>query len=144
MHGHQPGHDGLTRRIGDGEEARLHRDDRVEQGDRVCSSEGLQDEGQRAGPQPHRRDERHLPAIEAVDQGTAVETEDDERHELEETGEADRPRGSGEVIDLEGDGHRGHLLTRRADAVTYPEPPEGRALAQRREVGEDASHRRSG
>ena len=103
----------------------------------VLPGDGLQPEERAGADQPAGGDDQHRAPVEDVGERAAPEPEDDQRHQAEETGEADVRRGAGVGVDLGRDGDDGQLGADDGDDVGQPEPAEV-LVAQGSGVGHQA------
>ena len=78
--------------------------------------------------------DQQQPAVDVVGERAAVQTEDDQRDQLDQADGADREVGVGELVDLEGDGDVGHHPAEVEDRPGDQEQAEVTMLPERPEV----------
>ena len=89
------------------------------------------------GPHDRAGHEGDDPSVVRVDQRTAIQTHDDDRHECEQTHQPDRERRPGQLVDLQPDRHHGELTANAGEGETGVQPAVCRAGPQRGEVQQD-------
>ena len=134
--GQQARRDRLARRRGDGRGDGVDGGDDVEHPDGVGADPRDRREDHRRGPGDRRGGQGHGAPVETVGDRAAVEARDDHRQQREPRDERDHEGRPGQVVDVQPDGRVGDERADAGEGVAEPEPCEGGADPQRREVDE--------
>jgi hypothetical protein len=138
---HQSRDDRGPGRVVDGEPGGLQGHQAVEQADRLHPPERLGDEGEHDHPQPESREQGDAAPVVRVDERSAVQTEQDQRHQREDAEQPDREGGPGDVVDLQTDRDDAELGAEVGQAEAGPQTPEGGDRPQRGQIQQESQIR---
>ena len=135
----QPRDDSSAGDAADGARGRVDRRGGIQQPQRGAAHQCMDRQHRDRDPRDHRRDPRDAAPVEAVGQGAAVETGDDDRAEPDTGDQRHRERRRRDRVDLQRDGDHRHLLPDAAQRRADPQPGERAAGPKRCDVEKQAA-----